>query len=105
MGLRKELKNDVWKVIDGNKVPEERENKFRLLVLQLLLQSQGFNLGEAFHVADKLEARYNKIIDDFDGYINDANGDLLNVLKNVDKDFDDKILPLLEKIKRMNKNG
>ena len=103
MGLRKELKNDVWKIIDGVKVPKERENKFRLLVLQLLLQSQGFNLGEAFNIADNLEERYNKIINDFDEYLNDSNGDLLDVLKNVDKDFDDKIKPLLEKIKTIGK--
>lgn len=103
MGLRKELKNDVWRVIDGGKVPEERENKFRLLVLQLLLQSQGFNLGKAFNIADKLEERYNKIIDDFNEYLDDSNGDLLDVLKHVDKDFDDKIKPLLEKIKTIGK--
>lgn len=99
MGLRKELKNDIWKIIDGEKVPKERVNKFRLLVLQLLLQSQGFNLGEAFGVADKLEERYNKIIGDFNEYLDDSNGDLLSVLKHIDKDFDDKIKPLLEKIK------
>lgn len=99
MGLRKELKNDIWQLIDGEKLPEERVNKFRLLVLQLLLQTQGFNLGEAFGVADKLEERYNKIIGDFNEYLDDSNGDLLSVLKHIDKDFDDKIKPLLEKIK------
>ena len=103
MGLRKELKNDVWKIIDGVKVPEERINKFRILVLQLLLESQGFNLGEAFDIADNLEERYNKIIDNFDEYLNDSNGDLLVVLKHVDKDFDNKIKPLLEKIKTIGK--
>ncbi len=103
MGLRKELKNDVWKIIDGKKVPEERQNKFRLVVLQLLLQSQGFNLGEAFDIADNLEKRYNKIIDNFDEYFNDSNGDLLDVLKNVDKDYDNKIEPLLKKIKTIGK--
>ena len=99
MGLRKELKNDIWQLIDGEKLPEERVNKFRLLVLQLLLQSQGFNLGDAFNIADNLEERYNKIIDNFDEYLNDSNGDLINVLKNINKDYDNKILPLLEKIK------
>lgn len=103
MGLRKELKNDVWKIIDGVKVPEERENKFRILVLQLLLESQGFNLGEAFNIADNLEERYNKIIDNFDDYLNDSNGNLLDVLKHIDKDFDNKIKPLLEKIKTIGK--
>lgn len=103
MGLRKELKNDVWKLIDGEKVPEVRENKFRLLVLQLLLQSQGFNLGQAFDVADELEERYNKILDNFDEYLGSANGDLLSVLKHIDKDFDDLLKPLLEKIKTLGK--
>ena len=103
MGLRKELKNDVWKIIDGEKVPEDRVNKFRLLVLQLLLQSQGFNLGEAFHIADELDGRYNEILDNFDKYLNSANGDLLSVLKHIDKDFDDKLKPLLEKIKLLGK--
>jgi len=99
MGLRRELKNDVWKLIDGEKIPKERENKFRLLVLQLLLQSQGFNLGEAFNIADDLEERYNKIVDNFDEYLNNSNGDLLDVLKSINKDYDNKIEPLLEKIK------
>lgn len=103
MGLRKELKNDVWKLIDGVKVPKERVNKFRLLVLQLLLQSQGFNLGKAFDIADDLEKRYNKIIDNFDEYLNNSNGELLDVLKNVDKNYDNKIEPLLEKIKTIGK--
>lgn len=104
MGLRKELKNDVWKIIDGEKVPKERVNKFRLLVLQLLLESQGFNLGEAFKMADELEERYNKIIDNFDDYLNQSNGDLLNVLKHINKDYDNKIDPLLKKIKKHNKS-
>jgi len=99
MGLKQELKNDIWKIIDGEKVPKEKVNKFRILVLQLLLQSQGFNLGEAFDIANKLETRYNKIIEDFDEYLNNSNGDLLNILKHIDDDFDDKIKPLLEKIK------
>lgn len=103
MGLRKELKNDVWKIIDGAKLPEEKVNKFRLLVLQLLLQSQGFNLGKAFDIADNLEERYNKIIYDFDEYLNDSNGDLLDVLKHIDKDYDNKIKPLLDKIKTIGK--
>lgn len=103
MGLRKELKNDVWQIIEGVKLPKERENKFRLLVLQLLLQSQGFNLGEAFDIAEDLEKKYNKIIDDFDKYLNNSNGDLLDILKCIDKDFDDKIKPLLEKIKTIGK--
>jgi len=100
MGLKKELKDDVWKIIDGKKLPEVRVNKFRLLVLQLLLQSQGFNLGEAFKMADELEERYNKIIDNFDDYLSQSNGDLLEVLKNINKDYDDKIDPLIEKVKR-----
>jgi hypothetical protein len=103
MGLRKELKNDVWKIIEGVKVPKERENKFRILVLQLLLESQGFNLGKAFDIADKLEKKYNKIVDDFNEYLKDSNGDLLDVLKHIDKDFDNKIKPLLEKIKTIGK--
>jgi len=103
MGLRKELKNDIWQLIDGKKLPEVRVNKFRLLVLQLLLQSQGFNLGEAFNIANDLEEKYNKIIDSFDECLKDSNGDLLSVLKHIDKDFDDKIKPLLEKIKTMGK--
>lgn len=104
MGLRKELKEDVWRIIDGNTVPKERKNKFRLLVLQLLLESEGFNLGEAFSFADNLEVRYNKIIDNFDNYINDSNGDLLKLLKHIDKDYDNQIEPLLEKIKKHNKS-
>lgn len=99
MGLRRELKNDVWQIIDGEKLPDEKINKFRLLVLQLLLQSQGFNLGKAFNIADDLEERYNKIVGDFDEYLNDSNGDLLDVLKHIDKDYDDMIKPLLDKIK------
>lgn len=103
MGLRKELKEDVWKIIDGEIVPKERENKFKLLVLQLLLQSQGFNLGEAFHIADELEYKYNEIIDNFNDYLIDSNGDLLEVLKQINKDFDDKLKPLLQKIKMVGK--
>lgn len=103
MGLRKELKNDIWQIIEGVKVPKEKQNKFRFLVLQLLLQSQGFNLGEAFDIAEDLEKKYNKIIEDFDEYLDDSNGDLLDVLKHIDKDFDNKIKPLLEKIKTIGK--
>ncbi len=100
MGLRKELKNDIWKIIDGEEIPKQRQNKFKILVLQLLLQSQGFNLGEAFNIAEELEEKYNNIIDNFDEYLTNSNGDLLNVLKNIDKEFDNKIEPLLNKIKK-----
>ena len=104
MGLRKELKNDIWKVIDGEKVPKEKKNKFRLLVLQLLLESKGFNLGNAFQIADELEKEYNKIVDDFDNCLMDSNGDLINVLKNINDKYDNKIKSLLHKVEKL-KNG
>jgi len=104
MGLRRELKNDIWKVIDGEKIPEVKINKFRLLVLQLLLESKGFNLGNAFQIADDLEKEYNKIVDDFDKSLVDSNGDLINVLKNINDKYDNKIKSLLDKVEKL-KNG
>ncbi len=101
MGLKQELKNDIWKIIDGMPTPKIKVNKFRILVLQLLLQSKGFNVGNAFSIADSLEEEYNKIIDDFEVYLEDSNGDLLTVLKNVDKDYNNKIEPLLKRLKNI----
>ena len=101
MGLKKELKNDIWKLIDGEKIPEKRENKFKFLVLQLLLQSNGFNLGKAFEIADELEEKYNKILDEFYDYLKSSNGDLLMVLKNIDKEYTEIIEPLFKKVEKI----
>ena len=101
MTLKKELQEDVWKVlIDHEELPKQPSNKFRLLVLQLLLESSGFRLGDAFQLADDIEERYNKVLIDVDKYLEEGNGDILKVLKVIGKYYDDQIDPLIKKIKR-----
>ena len=105
MTLRKELVDDVWKIlVDKEEIPEKSENKFKFLVLQLLLESKGFRLGDAFQLADDLEERYNKILKDIDKYMEKGNGELLNVLENVKKYYDEQIEPLIKRIKRYGDN-
>ena len=58
MTLRKELVDDVWNIsVDKKELPIKPKNKFQVLVLQLLLESSGFQLGDAMQLADDLEER------------------------------------------------
>ncbi len=101
MTLRKQLVEDVWKIlVDKQELPETQANRFKVLVLQLLLESTGFRLGDAMQLADDLEERYNKVLIDIDKYMEEGNGELLIVLENVKKYYDNQIDPLLQKIKK-----
>jgi len=101
MTLRKELKNDVWSIlVDGKELPKKRTNRFRFLILQLLLESAGFRMGDAFQLADDIQERYDKVLEDVDKYLVEGNGEILTVLKNINKYYDEQIEPLLKRIKR-----
>lgn len=100
MNLKKLLIEDVWKIIEGEELPRVKD-KFLILVLQLLLESTGFKMGDAYQISKKIEERYDRILDDIDNYLLDPNGDLLSVLKNISKDYGNKIEPLLNKIKNI----
>jgi len=97
-GLKKELKNDIWKIIDGTEPIKKEANKFLVLVIQFLLETKGFRMEEVVKISVEMEKRYNEIIRGFSDYMRDSNGDLLKMLRKINEDYDSKIKPLFEKI-------
>ncbi len=99
--LRKSLRNDIWKVINGEEIKEHTLNDFMELIFWLLLECNSFMPKDVLDLAKKLKKSYYKIINDTDDLIRKDFGQILNILKDVDKKFVNEIDPIIEKITRL----
>lgn len=97
--LKELLKKDVWNLIDSK---EKQDINFESAVLHALIQSDKFVVGDAITMAEKIKNAYNKILDNVDKYINNGCLDLITILRNINKNYDDSIKPLLNRLVEMN---
>lgn len=96
--LQKALENDVWRLVDGKEVTKK---DFFGFVLSLLLQKDNINLKEALKVAQELHEAYDTSLKRIHDYIVEDYGDIIEVLKDVKKDFQTELLPIVEKVKAL----
>jgi hypothetical protein len=100
MNLKKKIKDDVWKIIDGNKADKPNDKDWVNMTFQLLLESDNFLIENIYDLANDLKEEYESLVDSVEERIINGNGEVLQVLKNINKAYDDKILPLLNRIKK-----
>jgi len=103
MNIKKKIHNDVWKIIENEDVEKPSLNDWINVVFHLLLESDKFLVENAIELAENLKESYDKLIDSVEERILDGNGEVLQVLKNIDKYYQDKIHPLLNRIKKLKK--
>jgi hypothetical protein len=96
--LQKALENDVWRLVDGKEVTKK---DFFGFVISLLLQKEDINLKEALHVAQELNDAYDTTLKRIQKYIVDDYGDIIEVLKDVKKDFKEELEPIIQKVENL----
>jgi len=99
--LRKCLKNDIWKVINGEDIKDYKVEDFVYFIFYLLLECKSFMPEDVLDLAKKLKESYSGLIKDTYDLIEQDFGQILTVLKDVDKKFVQEINPIIEKIKRL----
>lgn len=96
--LQKALENDVWRLVDGKEVTKK---DFFGFVISLLLQKEHINMKEALQVAQELNDAYDTSLKRIHEYIVEDYGDIIEVLKDVKRDFKRELLPIVEKVKAL----
>lgn len=99
--LRKLIKNDIWSVINGE---ELTQRDFFSRVLHFLLNNKKILLKDVVDMSKELNNRYYQILGEVDEYIKQGNGEVLPALKRLDADFTEKVLPIINEIKRYKEN-
>lgn len=97
--LRKKLKEDVWKLINNENVEDKDENSFIIIVLSILLEKQSFSLEEAMCIVKKLKKAYDNALKHTDKLILEDYGEIISIIKEVFKSFDEEIRYIVDKIK------
>ena len=100
MNLKKKIKDDVWRIIDGNKADKPNDKDWVNMTFQLLLESDNFIIENIYDLANNLKEEYENLVDSVENRIINGNGEVLQVLQNINKAYDNKILPLLNRIKK-----
>lgn len=81
---------------------QRQEINFESAVLHALTQSDSFIVGDAIRMALKIKKAYDKILDDVEKYINNGCLDLITIIGNINKNYENCIKPLLDKLVDMN---
>ena len=102
--LKKSLKNDIWERIDGNKPQERSKDEFIKLVFYLMLENNSFLMDDVFNISNEIKDLYEEVLENSEQRLIDANGNMLNILKEINDDFDNKIKVIIRRIKRLKKN-
>lgn len=95
--LKDLLKEDIWKIINVEDIPKRN---FFDYVLHMLLGSEKILLKDVVYLSKELDNRYNQILGEVNKYILEGNGEVLPTLKRLEKDYKDKIQPILNEIER-----
>lgn len=100
--LKKLIKEDIWKIIYDEEVPNR---DFFTYVLSLLLNNKKILLKDVVELSKELKNRYMQILSEVNNYIEQGNGEVLPVLRRLNDDFTANVLPILKQIERYKKNN
>lgn len=95
MNLKRSLKEDIWRIIE-KKDPQEK-NWF-LISLYLMLNQQKIKLKDVKKLSEKLKNAYDDVLHNTEEYIVENYGEVLHILNNAGKDYNNKIKPIIEEI-------
>jgi len=101
VNLKSLIRDDIWKIINGEEIPDR---EFFPYVLSLLLNNKKILLKDVVDLSKDLKNRYVQILGEVNNYIEQGNGDVLPALRRLDDDFTEKVLPILNQIKRYKRN-
>jgi hypothetical protein len=101
MNLKKKIHDDVWDIIENKKVDKPTDKDWLNIAFQLLLESDKFLVQSVVELSTNIKEEYEKLVDSVEERIADGNGEILQVLKNIDRYYEDKIAPMLSRIKRL----
>ena len=99
--VKKLIKNDIWDIINGK---ESIQRDFFSDVLHFLLNNKKILLKDVVDMSKELKNRYYQILGEVDEYIRQGNGEVLPALRRLDNDFREKVLPIINEIKRYREN-
>jgi hypothetical protein len=99
--LKNLIEDDIENVLDSNKIEEK---DFFFSIIHYLLENVSINLIDVQNINEELKTTYNHFLDDLEIELAEANGQIINVLREAPHKFKQRIAPLLKKIEDM-KNG
>lgn len=95
--LNKKLKDDFWKIINKEQI---KEVNFEEVVLNELIGVGGITVGEILLLAKNLRDSYNQSLVEIYGLIENVCVDLLKSMKQIKKNFNVRVKPIINEIKR-----
>jgi hypothetical protein len=99
--LKKVLKEDVWKLIDGEKPREKTDEFFVLYVFYLFLEKKQFLMEDVIKFAGELKERYYNLLEDCEGLIQTNFGDVLKLLEKLNGNYDTVLKPIERKVEKL----
>jgi len=97
--LRKNLKEDVWKLINNEQIEAKNESFFIIAVLSILLEKDTFSLEQVMCLVEKLKNIYNNALDKTNKLIIEDYGEIIGIIKEVFSGFDKDAGCIINKIK------
>jgi hypothetical protein len=101
MNLKKKIHDDVWNIIEKKEVDKPSDKDWVNIAFQLLLESDKFLIQNVLDLAKNIQEEYENLVNSVEDRIVNGNGEVLQVLKNIDLYYKDKIDPILKRIKRL----
>ena len=100
--LRNLIEGDIDKVLDNEEI---KKKNFFFLIMHYLLENDRLNLVEIDELGKELSDEYEAFLKDFDLELLESNGEIIDVLKSALSKFNARIAHILDKIKKLKKNG
>ena len=100
--LRNLIEEDIDKVMDNEEI---KKKNFFFLIIHYLLENDRLDLIEIGELGTELSDEYEGFLKDFDLELLESNGEIINVLKSALSKFNERIAPVLDKIRKLKKNG
>ena len=100
--LRNLIEDDIDRVIDNEEI---NKKNFFFLILHHILDNDRMDLIEINRIATELSTEYEDFLKDFDLELMNSNGEIIKVLKSAIPKFNDRIAHILDKIRKLEKNG
>jgi len=100
--LRNLIEGDIDKVLDNEEI---KKKNFFFLIVHYLLENDRLDLIEIDELGTELSEEYESFLKDFNLELVESNGEIINVLKSALSKFNARIAPVLDKIRKLKKNG
>jgi len=98
--LKKKLKNDIWNIIQNKDIENGKIEPFLNFVFYLFLEKDKFKVKDLMSIAEKLKKNYNKILQKTDEFYKKEGGDIIKMIEDASKEFNDNILKTIDKVNK-----